>query len=64
LRAFLPRLDIEVGEAMVAARANGRRLDAADAWIAATALLYSATLLTPNPKDYLGVSSLSFFSCA
>jgi predicted nucleic acid-binding protein len=43
---------------MVAARANGRRIEAADAWIAATALLYGAALLTHNPKDYLGVPNL------
>ena len=51
-------------EAMVAARANGRRIEAADAWIAATALLYGATLITHNPKDYLGVPNLLVFSCS
>jgi hypothetical protein len=44
---------------MVAARANGRRIEAADAWIAATALLYGAALVTHNPKDYLDLSNLS-----
>ena len=44
--------------AMAAARANGRRIEAADAWIAATALLYDAPLVTHNPKDYLGVRNL------
>jgi predicted nucleic acid-binding protein len=43
---------------MVAARANGRRIEAADAWIAATALLYAASLVTHNSKDYLGVPNL------
>jgi hypothetical protein len=43
---------------MVRARANGRRIEAADAWIAATALLYGAALVTHNPKDYLGVPNL------
>jgi predicted nucleic acid-binding protein len=43
---------------MVAARTNGRRIDTADAWIAATALLYGASLATHNPKDYLGVPNL------
>jgi len=37
---------------MVAARVNGRRIEAADAWIAATTLLYSATFIAHNPKDY------------
>jgi len=41
---------------MVAARANGRRIEAADAWIAATALLYDAAPDTHNPRDYLGVT--------
>jgi predicted nucleic acid-binding protein len=51
-------------EVMVAARANGRRIEAADAWIAATALLYGAALITHNPKDYLGVPSLLVLSCS
>ncbi|HVW10637.1 MAG TPA: PIN domain-containing protein [Bryobacteraceae bacterium] len=45
-------------EVMVAARATGRRMDSADAWVAATALLYDAVLLTHNTKDYLGVPGL------
>ena len=49
---------------MVAARANGRRIEAADAWIAATALLYGAALITHNPKDYLGVPNLHVLSCS
>jgi predicted nucleic acid-binding protein len=43
---------------MVAARANGRRIEGADAWIAATALLYDAVLFTHNTADYLGVPNL------
>jgi predicted nucleic acid-binding protein len=43
---------------VAAARANGRRIEAADAWIAATALLYGASLVTHNSKDYLGVPKL------
>jgi predicted nucleic acid-binding protein len=49
---------------MVRARANGRRIDTADAWIAATALLYGAPLITHNPKDYLGVPELKVLTCA
>jgi predicted nucleic acid-binding protein len=49
-------------EVMVAARVNGRRIEAADAWIAATTLLYGATLITHNPKDYLGVPNLPVLS--
>ena len=43
---------------MVQARARGRRIETADAWIAATALLYGAVLLTNNPTDYLGIADL------
>jgi predicted nucleic acid-binding protein len=49
---------------MVAARANGRRIEAADAWIAATALLYDAALITHNPTDYVGVPNLRLLSCS
>jgi predicted nucleic acid-binding protein len=49
---------------MAAVRANGRRIEAADAWIAATTLLYGATLITHNPKDYLGVPNLLVLSCS
>jgi predicted nucleic acid-binding protein len=45
-------------EVMVAARANGRRIESADAWVAATALLYDAVLFTNNTADYLGVPKL------
>jgi tRNA(fMet)-specific endonuclease VapC len=49
---------------MAEARANGRRIEAADAWVAATAVLYGAALVTHNPKDYLGVSNLTVLSFA
>jgi predicted nucleic acid-binding protein len=45
-------------EVMVAARRHGRRIETADAWIAATALLYDAVLLTHNIADYQGVDNL------
>ena len=56
-------LILQWAEVMVAARANARRIEAADAWIAATTLLYNATLITHNPKDYLGVPNLRVLSC-
>jgi tRNA(fMet)-specific endonuclease VapC len=69
LRLFLARcvivpsshdLVLKWAEAMVAARKSGRRIETADAWIAATALLYDAPLLTHNKSDYLGVPGLRF----
>lgn len=51
-------LVVKWAHAMVGARSAGRRIEAADAWIAATALLYDAPLLTHNPTDYLGVAGL------
>ena len=68
LRIFLGRFAIvpssrdlvrKWAEAMVAARRRGRRLETADAWVAATALLYGAPLLTHNAKDYSGVPGLT-----
>ena len=38
----------------------GRGISDSDAWIAATALLYDAPLLTHNKSDYLGVPGLRF----
>jgi tRNA(fMet)-specific endonuclease VapC len=69
LRIFLRRvaivpsshdLVVKWAEAMVSARRGGRRIETADAWIAATALLYDAPLLTHNKSDYLGVTGLWF----
>ncbi|MGA3258816.1 MAG: PIN domain-containing protein [Bryobacteraceae bacterium] len=51
-------LVLKWAEAMVGARRNGRRIETADAWIAATALLYDVPLLTHNKADYLGVPGL------
>jgi predicted nucleic acid-binding protein len=69
LRLFLGRfvivpssrdLVLKWAEVMVATRRGGRRIETADAWIAATALLYDATLMTHNRTDYLGVPNLRF----
>jgi len=63
LRVFLSRLTIvpssrdlvvKWAEVMVSARRAGRRLETADAWIGATAVLYDAPLITHNAGDYLG----------
>jgi tRNA(fMet)-specific endonuclease VapC len=44
------------------ARVNGRPVGTADAWIAATALLYDVPLVTHNKADYAGVSGLEIIS--
>ncbi len=53
-------LVLKWAETMVTARKNGRRIETADAWIAATALLHDAPLLTHNKSDYSGVPGLRF----
>jgi tRNA(fMet)-specific endonuclease VapC len=69
LRIFLGRFAIvpsshdlvmKWASAMVAARRAGRRIETADAWVASTALLYDAPLLTHNKADYLGIPALQF----
>jgi predicted nucleic acid-binding protein len=46
----------------VAAQTFGRRIECADAWVAATALYARAPLMTHNRNDYLGVPGLSLIS--
>ncbi|MBI4908112.1 MAG: PIN domain-containing protein [Acidobacteria bacterium] len=45
-------------QVMVKAQAIGRRIEGADAWIAATAVLYNVPLVTNNPADYAGVPGI------
>jgi predicted nucleic acid-binding protein len=67
LREYLERLVVlpydrdlctKWAEVTVAAQTCGRRIDCADAWMAATALLAGAPLITHNRNDYLGVPGL------
>jgi predicted nucleic acid-binding protein len=44
------------------ARRNGRPIQTADAWIAATALHLGVPLVTHNPSDYGGVAGLTILS--
>ena len=59
-----PDLCRKWAEVMAAAQAADRRIECADAWIAATALLYSVPLVTHNRSDYLGVPGLTLISHA
>jgi predicted nucleic acid-binding protein len=43
---------------------KGRQISSADAWIAATALVLSAPLVTNNPKDYRHLHELQLVSVA
>jgi tRNA(fMet)-specific endonuclease VapC len=45
-----------------AGRRSGRPIQAADAWIAATALFLNAPLVTNNPSDYAGLPGLTVLS--
>jgi predicted nucleic acid-binding protein len=67
LRIFLGRfaiipssrdLVLKWAEVMVAARRLGRRVETADAWIASTAIVYDAPLITHNGSDYSVVPGL------
>src|SRR5689334_794724 len=51
-------------EVMVVAQSRGFRIECADAWIAATALLYNLPLVTHNRDDYRGVPGLQVISHA
>jgi predicted nucleic acid-binding protein len=57
-----PDLCRKWAEVMVGAQAAGRRIECADAWIAATAVLYGVPLATHNRRDYLGVPDLQLIS--
>src|SRR5258708_16474505 len=43
---------------------KGRRMSSADAWIAATALVPSASLVTNNPSDFRHLDKLQLVSAA
>jgi tRNA(fMet)-specific endonuclease VapC len=49
-------------EVTAGAQARGHRIECADAWIAATALLYNIPLVTHNRGDYRGVPALNIVS--
>jgi predicted nucleic acid-binding protein len=49
-------------EITLAAEAVGRRIECADAWVAATALHHGLPLITHNRGDFLGVPALTIIS--
>jgi len=49
-------------EVTVAAERSGRRIECADTWIAATALLYGVPLVTHNRAHYAGIPGLTLIS--
>lgn len=55
-------LCVRWAEATDSARRNGRPIETADAWIAATALSHGIPLVTHNPSHYLGVDGLTVIS--
>jgi len=55
-------LSLRWAEAMESARRNGRPISAADSWIAATALLLNAPLITHNKSHSMGVGGLQVIS--
>jgi len=59
---FTRRMCTLWAEATVTARSRGRRIECADAWIAATAMQYDVPLVTHNRADYLGVPDLKLIS--
>lgn len=55
-------LCLKWAETMQNARRNGRPMQTADAWIAATALLHDIPLITHNYIDYAGVDGLKIIT--
>jgi len=62
LLPYSRRLCTMWAEVTVAAQERGRRIECADAWVAATALRHDVPLVTHNRADYLGVSGLTLIS--
>jgi tRNA(fMet)-specific endonuclease VapC len=62
LYPFDRALCLRWAEVMDSARRQGRPIQTADAWIAATALLAVVPLVTHNPADYAGVNGLTILS--
>jgi tRNA(fMet)-specific endonuclease VapC len=55
-------LCLKWAEAVESGRRNGRPIDTADAWVAATALLHNVPVVTHNRKHFAGVDGLTIIS--
>jgi len=55
-------LCVKWAEVVETARRNGRPIETADAWMAATALLLNIPLVTHNKKHFVGVEGLTIIS--
>jgi predicted nucleic acid-binding protein len=55
---------LHLGRCSEREHAKGAPISAADAWIAATALVLSAPLVTNNSKDYRHLDKLQIISAA
>ena len=56
------RLSLLWAQAMDSAKRNGRPIGAADAWVAATALLLGVPLISHNRSHFMGVDGLTVIS--
>ena len=59
---FNRSLCLRWAEAMCSARRNGRPIQTADGWVAATALLHDIPVVTHNRKHFVGVDGLAVIS--
>lgn len=59
---YVKALCFKWAEATYSAKRSGRPIGAADAWVAATALLENAPLVTHNRAHYAGVADLQVIS--
>lgn len=56
------RLSLLWAQAMDSAKRNGRPIGAADAWVAATAVLLGVPLISHNRSHFMGVDDLTVIS--
>src|SRR5947209_2762615 len=62
LHPFDRSLCYKWAEVSYQAKRNGKPIQTADAWIAATALLHNIPLITHNKNDFIGIPTLQLIS--